>query len=319
MSLINLAKNAGKIFGIRIGRTVPSLGNSLAKYEIKKDEYRFEGENIYFNKLNLTLPKSKAMPVLEAYESATRLMTRPDVKFVKADDGSLLVKIGELQFRINDQEELFILCEVFLEGSYNLISPTSKKIAVIDIGMNVGITSLFYASQSQVNQVFSFEPFTPTFNMAMENIRLNPGVAAKMHPNNFGLAKEKGSMQISYSVKQKGRMGLSGVPEQSTFITDKDVRMETIALEPVKEQFAAIKEKTADHFVICKMDCEGAEYELIDSLFENSLLSLPDVYLIEWHEKPTDGIVDKLIKNNYNVLSTSFRSLINGMIYAMKN
>lgn len=319
MSLISMIKNTGKLLGVKMERSVPSLGNALGKYDIPKGDYSFTGNQVQFAKLGISIDKDKAMPLYEGYHNALRLLKRPGTVFSTAADGNLCIKVDGVQYRINDQEEIFILGEVFLEGSYNLVSPTSKKIAIIDIGMNVGITSLFYAAQSRVEKIFSFEPFTPTFNMALTNIGLNGALGAKITPHNFGLAKAKGQLQLSYSTKQKGRMGLSGVPAESSYITEKDVQLQSIALEPVNEQFAAIQEKVKDNFVICKMDCEGAEYELFEALFESGLISLPDVYLIEWHEKGTKDIVNKLISHNYNVLDTSFHSLTTGMVYAMRN
>jgi len=167
MSLISVVKNLGKFFGVKLGKTVASFGNKLATYEIKKEEFTIANDQIFFKKLNLTLPYQKAFPILEGYEHTLKLIARKGVRFFKDADENILIKIDNAEFKINDEEELFILTEVFLEGTYNLISPTNKKIALIDIGMNVGVTSLFYASQEKVEKVFSFEPFTPTFNMAL--------------------------------------------------------------------------------------------------------------------------------------------------------
>lgn len=256
--------------------------------------------------------------MLEGYEHAVTLAERKGAIFSTANDGSLQIAIDNALFNINDEEELFILCEVFVEGAYNLLLPGNKKTALIDIGMNVGITSIFYAAQPQVEKVFSFEPFTPTFKMALKNIELNSSFSGKIQPNNFGLAAGDQQLQIPYSLKQKGRMGLKGIPEKSSVVKN-DVALQPISLKEVKIQFQNIKDLVKDNYVVCKMDCEGAEYELIDSLFESQLLSLPDVYFIEWHEKSPDSIVDKLMKENYTVINTTFRVLHSGMIYAVKN
>lgn len=317
MSLLTVAKNAGKFFGIKLGRTVPSFGNKLAAYEIDKSEFSINGNEIHFNKFNISLSGDNAIPMLEGYENALRLAERAGAKFSVSDDGNLLVTINNAKFSINDEEEMFILCEVFIEGAYNLLLPKDKKTALIDIGMNVGVTSIFYASQPQVEKVFSFEPFTPTFNMALKNLGLNSSFSNKLNPNNFGLAKEDGELQIPFSLKQKGRMGLKGIPEKSSVVKN-DVALQTIFLKEVKTEFEKIKSAVKENYVVCKMDCEGAEYELIDSLYEHKLLSLPDVYFIEWHERSPDTIVEKLIAENYTVINTTFRVLHSGMIYAVK-
>lgn len=317
MSLASLVHKSSQFLGFKIERTVSSFGNEFAGYGIKKDEYSLSGNTINLKKLNVTLPVGRSLPLLESYENALKLIDRGGAKFFIDGDNGLFVTIDQLTFRVNDEEELFILCEIFLEGSYNLLSPTKRPIALIDIGMNVGITSLFYAAQTQVARVFSYEPFGPTYKMARANVELNPFCATKITMNNFGLAKEESKMVVNFSLKQKGRMGLNGLPQKSDVITD-NFSQESIALKPVHAEFSGIKQQVVDHFVVCKMDCEGAEYEIIDSLSNTALLSLPDVYFIEWHYKSPADIVKSLIDANYNVINTTFRSLNSGMIYAIK-
>ncbi len=304
------------LFGLKMGRAVPSLSNKFAHYGIKKEDYTIENGIINFHKLNIILPHEKAYPLLEEYGSAVKLKDKKNALFFVNTDKNLSVEIEGVTFTINDEEELFILTEVFLEGSYNFITPLKQKIAVIDIGMNVGVTSLFFASKPQVEKIFSFEPFKPTYKMAITNIKNNPAFGNKITACNFGLAKNEQQLQVAYSLKQKGRMGLNGLP-QST-VEKNDAAQQTIQLKPVSEQFSSIKEKVADNFIVCKMDCEGAEYDIIDTLFETQLLSLPDVYFIEWHYKSPDTIISKLLQCNYNVIGTTFRPLHSGMIYAVK-
>lgn len=319
MSLKTSVNTVCSLFGFKLARAVPSLGNKLAAYGINKQDFKISGKDITFHKLNLTMPFENAFPVLEGYENAVRLSAKKGVRFFTDKDGNINVSIDNINFYINDQEELYILSEIFLEGSYNLLSSTRKKIAVIDIGMNVGITSLFYASKKEVEKVFSFEPFTPTYNMALNNIRLNKSFSEKLHINNFGLASQEGRMTIPYSIKQKGRMGLTGVLKESTELVDKEVTQQEILLKPAASQFDMIKQQVQDNFVVCKMDCEGAEYEIMDALFTAQLLSLPDVYFIEWHYTPPDEIISKLVQCNYNVIGTTFKGKRVGMIYAVRN
>ncbi len=317
MSLTSVINKGSQFFGFKIERAVSSLGNDLAVYGIHKNDYDVIGNKIKFKKLNVAIPKKNSLPLVEGYENALKLAEKKGATFFIDAEENLNIKIDTLQFRINDEEELFILCEVFLEGSYNLITPTQKEIALIDIGMNVGITSMFYAVKPNVKKVFSFEPFSPTYNLALHNIHLNKLYAPKIETNNYGLAKEDATMAVNYSLRQKGRMGLSGLPEKSNTIADNFIK-ESIDLKSVTTAFAEIKEKTGGHFVVCKMDCEGAEYEIIDSLDKAQLLSLPDVYFIEWHYKSPEHIVLSLINSNYHVINTTFKSLNSGMIYAIK-
>jgi FkbM family methyltransferase len=317
MSLRKFTHDFFRIFGLKFERTISSIGNKLAVYGLKKKDYKLIDRVILFKELELEIPIAKAIPLLENYPRALLLKQRGNFKFFINDDGELSVKNNELKFQINDEEELYILKEIFLEGAYNLISATDKKIALIDIGMNVGITTLFYASKENVEKVFSFEPFSPTFSMALKNIQLNKLYASKIKPNNFGLGSEEREMHISYSTKHKGRMSLTGLPEMAEF-SKEEITTQLIHLKSAKEEILKIKNDVTDNFVICKIDTEGAEYEIIDSLYNAGLLSIADVYFIEWHKIIPFDIVVKLKENNFNIIETSFSSLNTGMIYAFK-
>jgi FkbM family methyltransferase len=316
MSFKSFINSTTSIFGFKLARTTPSAGNPLASFGIPKNEFDIKGQNIFFKPFNVTIPKQNSIALLQGYENAYKLLKQKNAIFTVTETNELHVKVDGTNFCINDEEEFFILTEVFLEGSYNLKIPLTKKIALIDIGMNVGVTSLFYASNPAVEKVFSFEPFEPTYKMALNNIALNPSVAHKIQAFNFGLAAKETTLQVPYSLQQKGRMVVNGTP-QSTMQINK-ASQQTIQLKPVQHQFQTIGTQTQNNFVVCKIDCEGAEYEIIDSLFEAGLLNIPDVYFIEWHYKSPDTIVSKLLKSNYYVVCTTFRPLHSGMIYALK-
>jgi FkbM family methyltransferase len=317
MSLRALSHSFFRFFGFKFEKTISSFGNKYAFHNIRKNDYQIDGKIISFKKLNLEIPIARAAPILERYQEALNLKQKADFNFSWKNE-TLIAANQKLEFKINDEEELFILAEVFLEGSYNLLSPTTKRIALIDVGMNVGITSLFYASKENVDQVFSFEPFVPTFILAKENISLNEKYQSKIHASNFGLAKSDGEMQIDYSPKQKGRMGFHGLPE-SSFYKSKELSQQTIQLKNAADEFFKIKNTLSNYFVVCKIDCEGAEYEIIESLKKGDVLSFINVFFIEWHEIIPSEIVSTLASNNYNVINTSFKLLNSGMIYAVKS
>lgn len=318
MALKTFIHNFFRLFGLKFGITISSFGNKMAVYNIKKNEYGILGDKIFFKELKLEVPFSKALPILERYQNAISLSKKGGFIFFVNESGELIAENKNVHFKINDEEELFILSEVFLEGAYNLISPTQKKIALIDVGMNVGITTLFFASKENVDKVFSFEPFQPTFSMALQNIQLNKAYAGKINANNFGLAKDDADINVSYSPKEKGRMGTNGLPKSEGYVAA-NVSSQLMHLKSAGGEFLKIKEQVQDHFVVCKIDTEGAEYEIIDSLYNANLLAIPDVYFIEWHQiKPVD-IVAKLRSANYQVIETAISLLHSGMIYAIKS
>lgn len=318
MKLRNIAHDFFRFFGFKFQRTVSSFGNSLAVYEIRKEEYETSKGNIYFKELNLTIPIKDASPVLKRYADAVALTKRGGFSFCVDQHGDIHAVNEHVRFRINNDEEIFILTEVFLEGAYKLITPSSKKIALVDIGMNVGVTSLFFAAQENVDMIFSFEPFKPTFEMAVANLKLNDSLSRKIIANNFGLAAHERTLEVSYSPEQKGRMGIYGLPDTDDLVLG-DVSRQVMEIRSAATEIRKIDSQLKDYFVVCKIDTEGAEYEIVDSLYEEGILDFANVYCIEWHHKRPDDIVKKLKCCQYYVVETTFREHESGMIYAIKN
>ena len=125
-------------------------------------------------------------------------------------------------------------------------------------------------------------------------------------------------INVYYSPRTKGRIGTNGLPKSEGYAAS-HVSSQLMYLKSAGGEFLKIKEQVQDHFVVCKIDTEGAEYEIIDSLYNANLLAIPDVYFIEWHQiKPVD-IVAKLRSANYQVIETAISLLHSGMIYAIKS
>jgi FkbM family methyltransferase len=318
MSFSSFINNICSLLGLKLGRTISAWGNPFAPYGIKKGDFSISGHNIHFKELGISISRQKATAILEGYSNAIKLVQKVNARYSTDVNGDLNASIQDIRFKINDEEELFILYEVFVEGVYNLSSSTHKPLALIDIGMNVGITSLFYASKPNVSKVFSFEPFFPTYQMAMNNISLNPPFSDKIIALNIGLDKQEQLLQLPYSFFQKGRMAVIG-KEKKRGMHKNAVMKQSVILKSAANEFQKIKTQIKEHFVVCKMDCEGAEYHIMDDLFSHGLISAVDVYFIEWHYKQPGDIVSKLLASNFNVIHTTSPNLNSGMIYALKN
>lgn len=211
-------------------------------------------------------------------------------------------------------EILLIISEVFANGSYNIINSIPDMV-VIDIGMNVATTSLFFASKKNVSKIYSYELFPITYEIALKNIMANP-FGNKIIPQKYGLGKEDGKLVLPYSTKQKGRMGLNGLPKDNQY---NNFTMQEVFLKKVSNEIKEIVSKNEGKYIVCKIDCEGAEYEIIEDLYNNSLINKIDAYMIEWHYKKPDTILEALQKNNFTIFYSTFTSDDSGMIYATKS
>ena len=110
--------------------------------------------------------------------------------FIKMVDknGNIFVDTGKIKLLWKYEIEKTITYEVFENHVYKYGGILGDQI-VIDVGMNVGIASLYFAQNESVKEVYSFEPFHQTFIRAMENINLNcDEIREKIHPFEFGLS-----------------------------------------------------------------------------------------------------------------------------------
>ena len=223
--------------------------------------------------------------------------------------GEWICNIGGLQFSLNSAEEILIIKEIFVDGIYNV--ETSQPFTFIDIGMNVGITSLFFAKKAECKQVVAFEPFQPTLAFAKINMKKNE-VANKIYIHEVGLGYPPRTLTINYSEEFKGSVGIHGV---ASYIGEKkDIKEVSL---PVMDVFEALKD-IMDEKIIVKIDCEGSEYEILERLNDTGLLSRFSIIMIEWHNKGPASLQKFLIDKNFEVLSMGAHNKNIGMMYGFK-
>jgi FkbM family methyltransferase len=230
-------------------------------------------------------------------------------------EGQVIVHVSGLNFNASAWEELYILNEVFVDGVYNY--HCGCDYILIDIGMNVATTSLFFASKSNCLEVFAFEPFKDTISCAEKNIQLNPLCADKIRISNVALGFPARTIDVDYAPKYKGSVGIRGT---GSHINDKGLMVPTkMVVEDVAAHFSAIlNSKSVD--VLVKMDCEGAEYEIMARLQDTGLLIDTKIkcFMIEWHYDGPTGLVDILIRNGFQVISLKPTDDTIGMLYAFR-
>jgi FkbM family methyltransferase len=236
----------------------------------------------------------------------------PEIDLVSHKEG-VLAHFNGLQLYVESSEEFFIIKEVFIEKDYNLLS--NESIVVFDIGMNIGVSSLFFALNKKVEQIYSFEPVVTTYNQALYNLDLNPTYSGKIEAFNFGMGGFSRVEKVLYNSQAKGNCGIR---LESSLVIDKENSKEIeITINDISEVLPDLIAKHSGQKKVLKIDCEGAEYEILQKLSEANLLNDIDVLLIEWHDKGAKILEDILIANDFRLLSRYLTS-ISGMIYAFK-
>ena len=236
----------------------------------------------------------------------------PELALERHKEG-VLASFNGLQLYLESPEEFFIINEVFIEKDYNLLF--NDDVVVFDIGMNIGISSLFFALNEKVSKIYSFEPVLPTYDQAVYNLGLNPGYSNKIEAFNFGLGGSARAEKVLYNSQAKGNCGIR--LDLSLVIDEENAQEIEIYIKNIGDVLPDLVAKHSEKKRVLKIDCEGAEYEILQELSEVNLLNDIDVLLIEWHDKGAKILEDILIANGFWVVSRQLTA-ISGMIYALK-
>jgi FkbM family methyltransferase len=198
--------------------------------------------------------------------------------------------------------------EIFIENSYGI--NLAQDATVLDIGANIGDSSIYFAQLPFVKKVYCFEPFPITFQQSQFNFNLNAHLKEKIIPYNFGLSnKDKVLDNVNFDIKETGGMTSveSDAPKKGKA---------TIKLKSVVGVFEKICSQTKSKIIV-KCDCEGAEYEIFDALDKSGQLKRIDFCLIEYH-KGMEPLVEIFLRNGFVLLTKFTTGMGIGYLTAIK-
>jgi FkbM family methyltransferase len=161
--------------------------------------------------------------------------------------------------------------EIFVQNIYESGKvKVNKGNVVLDIGANIGIFSL-YAANNGASKVFSFEPDKINYKYLKENINQN-GLNPVVKSYNFGLANNSGKRYLQIANIPGGHQML----REGENISSRD----EVIMTKTFSEFTI--ENELNHIDFVKLDCEGAEGEILESLDENHFKMI-DKFAVEFH------------------------------------
>jgi len=170
-----------------------------------------------------------------------------------------------------------IIDEIWIDRSYTPRNfKIDKKDTIVDIGAHIGVFSIFASQSAGKGIVYAIEPIRENFKMLTHNIEAN-GIQ-NIIPIESALSDKTGSKDMF--------LGDTGM---HSFYLDRGngkTNVRTISFQDFVEQNGISK------IDLLKMDCEGAEYEILFSCPEDILRIIRKITL-EYHN----------IDNVHNVLS----------------
>jgi len=314
--LKNLIKKALALLSIKV--TVENKKHELLKLGISTDNADIlEDDNIRLKDFGFIVNHKTQRFIIDGVRIMYDLKNKCGAQFFLADNGDLTVHIEDLNCQIQTYEEFFILNELFVNGVYNI--QINGDFHLIDIGMNVGFTSLYFAQQPNCVSVNGYEPFKPTYLQALNNIALNERLKHKINAHNYGLGNADETITVTYDPGLKGNMGINGIPDYLAGQSHNRIS-EQISIKNSSETLLPLIYAIKEHgdSIVLKMDCEGSEYNIFKSFSATGILQHFSVIMMEWHVKGPDEITALLKEHGYQYVSFSPKDQGTGMIYAFK-
>jgi FkbM family methyltransferase len=243
------------------------------------------------------------------------LLQNSKVKVAESFPNKFLVTIDGLRFQVSSLSNMAVLYEVFIEQIYS-IDLLANNLIVLDIGMNVGVASQYFASNKQVKAVYGYEPFKETYQEAVENLELNSSIKDKVFCNNFGVSNVTETRTLSFF--ESGLLSASTIENSSNSYGRLDSKKIEVQLKSIIDILDELFQKYPENPFVFKIDCEGEEYAIFESLKETAYLDRVVCVLIEWHEYGYESIVAILKKHGFQFLQLPHETANCGMIYGFK-
>lgn len=237
----------------------------------------------------------------------SRMGTGKEWNYEIQEDKSLISTIDGISIREKYLTDSDILAEVFISNNYN-IHLLEKDSVFIDVGMNVGIASLYFARYEWVSKVYGFEPFPDTYQQAVDNFTLNnASVRDKIYPKNIALSDRDEEIEVAIGHEESGWRNIMCRTEGK--------RCVNVVSRKASAEIGEIISKNIGKQIILKIDTEGSEFPIFESLHEADILSDISAVMLEYHRNP-EPIIKILSAYGFKYFVVGRESF--GMIYAVK-
>jgi FkbM family methyltransferase len=226
-------------------------------------------------------------------------------------DGIKVIKGNDLKLGyMFDGDGILILEEIFKVEEYNF--NIGSQAIVIDIGMNIGLASLYFATRNDVEYVYGYEPFKPTYEQAIFNFKINRKFAEKILPFNFGLGDKDKELTFEYYPRSPGRMSTVRTIDEIHPSRKYETQKEVVQIKNAANEIKPVIERHKGLKIIVKCDTEGAEKEIFESLDSEGILKKIDIIMIEYHFSYDVPLMEILKRNDFVFFKQNIVSLKTG-------
>ena len=184
-----------------------------------------------------------------------------------------------LCFNVRSPMDVWSIKETFLDRFYERYGGKIGEVwTIIDIGAGLGDFTVFAAHGHPTSQVFAFEPFQESFDLLKQNLRLNR--VENVQAFQTAVAGQTGQMVLDLTSGEPLQIQSSGAHASQQPAGNKCL-VESVSLAEVLESHGL---KQCD---LLKLDCEGAEYEILFNASEAALRRIQRI-IMEYHDGVTE-------------------------------
>lgn len=190
-----------------------------------------------------------------------------------------------LKFYVRGKMDVWSLKETLLDRFYERFGfSVQDGWTIVDIGGGIGDYTIFAAHGHDQTRVTAFEPFPESYRLLQENLALNQIHNVQLSVQAVG--SQTGTLQfIGGQVDALSRQTSSA----GGAAAEEVLAVPSVSLEGVLEQLAG------GHVDLIKLDCEGAEYDILMNS-PASVLKKIDRIVLEYHDGVTPYTHDDLVK-----------------------
>jgi len=168
--------------------------------------------------------------------------------------------------------DIFVLREVLVEEIYKgpLAGVNGKDLRIVDIGANIGAFMVWANTVFRVREAFCFEPALESFRLLGFNLSQNGCTTARTYPFAVGGTPRTAKLALNRNMPAAANI-YDGAPDGG----------QTVAVISFCEWLGKIE----GDFDLLKMDCEGAEWEILRHMDSHQFTRFQTV-VIEVHPDP---------------------------------
>lgn len=199
------------------------------------------------------------------------------------------------------------IIEIFLQEEYGFVPNDS---IILDLGANIGAFSIYATSTARKVQVYAYEPFPKFSALLRENVRLNQQTDA-IRCFDTAVAGESGTRSLRLA--EKGFF----FPTLLSLETSDGARNQTEV--PCLTLPQIIDGHDLPRVDLLKMDCEGAEYEILYATPASYLKKIRELRM-EYHhlnspEHQLESLERFLAGHGFTVTQRNSSSATNGTVW----